>query len=145
MQDLSKDGRMAEKEERPLLPRSAAVEGALSRLPGVTRASVALTLGEAQVEHDASRAPQATLLEGFLACKAASLRNGDKPRLHRGGGDGETSRDNSFFVYKMLKQTARALLGSLTHGGASRVVERVPGMAELPPSTAAVVGQGTAR
>eukprot|EP00873_Tetraselmis_striata_P023016 jgi/Tetstr1/443280/TSEL_031314.t1 len=80
MQDLSKDGRMAEKEERPLLPLggatpkaaappstsvvrvvrikvdgmscsacSAAVEGALSRLPGVTRASVALTLGEAQM------------------------------------------------------------------------------------------------
>eukprot|EP00873_Tetraselmis_striata_P010146 jgi/Tetstr1/430410/TSEL_020220.t1 len=45
---------------------------------------------------------------GLMAYKAASLRNGDEPRLHRGGGgggeDGETSRDNSFFVYKMLKQ-----------------------------------------
>eukprot|EP00873_Tetraselmis_striata_P017243 jgi/Tetstr1/437507/TSEL_026185.t1 len=48
---------------------------------------------------------------GLLAYKAASLRNGDKPRLHRGGGgggDGETSRDNSFFVYKMLKQVPDA-------------------------------------
>eukprot|EP00873_Tetraselmis_striata_P028116 jgi/Tetstr1/448380/TSEL_035661.t1 len=48
---------------------------------------------------------------GLLAYKAASLRNGDKPRLHRGGGgggeDGETSRDNSF-VYKMLKQVPDA-------------------------------------
>eukprot|EP00873_Tetraselmis_striata_P015959 jgi/Tetstr1/436223/TSEL_025068.t1 len=48
---------------------------------------------------------------GLLAYKAASLRNGDKPRLHRGGGggggDGETSRDN-FFVYKMLKQVPDA-------------------------------------
>eukprot|EP00873_Tetraselmis_striata_P024167 jgi/Tetstr1/444431/TSEL_032318.t1 len=39
---------------------------------------------------------------------AASLRNGDKPRLHREGEDGETSRDNSFFVYKMLKQVPDA-------------------------------------
>eukprot|EP00873_Tetraselmis_striata_P010251 jgi/Tetstr1/430515/TSEL_020314.t1 len=45
---------------------------------------------------------------GLLAYKAASLRNGDKPRLHRGGEDGETSRDNSFFVYKMLKQVPDA-------------------------------------
>eukprot|EP00873_Tetraselmis_striata_P025325 jgi/Tetstr1/445589/TSEL_033361.t1 len=47
---------------------------------------------------------------GLLAYKAASLRNGDKPRLHweGGGGDGETSRDNSFFVYKMLKQVPDA-------------------------------------
>eukprot|EP00873_Tetraselmis_striata_P035504 jgi/Tetstr1/455768/TSEL_042565.t1 len=47
---------------------------------------------------------------GLLAYKAASLRNGDKPRLHRGGGggeeDGEPSRDN--FVYKMLKQVPDA-------------------------------------
>eukprot|EP00873_Tetraselmis_striata_P044897 jgi/Tetstr1/465161/TSEL_009883.t1 len=45
---------------------------------------------------------------GLVAYKAASLRNGDKPRLHRGGEDGETSRDNSFFVYKMLKQVPDA-------------------------------------
>eukprot|EP00873_Tetraselmis_striata_P042934 jgi/Tetstr1/463198/TSEL_008130.t1 len=45
---------------------------------------------------------------GLLGYKAASLRNGDKPRLHRGGEDGETSRDNSFFVYKMLKQVPDA-------------------------------------
>eukprot|EP00873_Tetraselmis_striata_P010762 jgi/Tetstr1/431026/TSEL_002044.t1 len=45
---------------------------------------------------------------GLLAYKAASLRNGDKPRLHRGREDGETSRDNSFFVYKMLKQVPDA-------------------------------------
>eukprot|EP00873_Tetraselmis_striata_P006803 jgi/Tetstr1/427067/TSEL_017272.t1 len=45
---------------------------------------------------------------GLLAYKAASLRNGDKPRLHRGGGVGETSRDTSFFVYKMLKQVPDA-------------------------------------
>eukprot|EP00873_Tetraselmis_striata_P017279 jgi/Tetstr1/437543/TSEL_026215.t1 len=49
---------------------------------------------------------------GLLAYKAASLRNGDKPRLPwgggGGGGDGETSRDNSFFVYKMLKQVPDA-------------------------------------
>eukprot|EP00873_Tetraselmis_striata_P033378 jgi/Tetstr1/453642/TSEL_040598.t1 len=45
---------------------------------------------------------------GLLVYKAASLRNGDKPRLHRGGEDGETSRDNSFFVYKMLKQVPDA-------------------------------------
>eukprot|EP00873_Tetraselmis_striata_P012985 jgi/Tetstr1/433249/TSEL_022537.t1 len=47
-------------------------------------------------------------LGGLLAYKAASLRNGDKPRLHQGGDDGETSRDNSFFVYKMLKQVLDA-------------------------------------
>eukprot|EP00873_Tetraselmis_striata_P005643 jgi/Tetstr1/425907/TSEL_016278.t1 len=45
---------------------------------------------------------------GLVAYKAASLRNGDKPRLHPGGEDGETSRDNSFFVYKMLKQFPNA-------------------------------------
>eukprot|EP00873_Tetraselmis_striata_P000041 jgi/Tetstr1/420305/TSEL_011426.t1 len=50
-------------------------------------------------------------LRGSWPTSAASLRNGDKPRLHRGGGgggeDGETSRDNSF-VYKMLKQVPDA-------------------------------------
>eukprot|EP00873_Tetraselmis_striata_P007180 jgi/Tetstr1/427444/TSEL_001744.t1 len=45
---------------------------------------------------------------GLVAYKAASLRNGDKPRLHPGGEDGETSRDNSSFVYKMLKQFPNA-------------------------------------
>eukprot|EP00873_Tetraselmis_striata_P036380 jgi/Tetstr1/456644/TSEL_043345.t1 len=46
---------------------------------------------------------------GLLTYKAASLRNGDKPRLHRGEGeDGETSRDKSYFVYKMLKQVPDA-------------------------------------
>eukprot|EP00873_Tetraselmis_striata_P019344 jgi/Tetstr1/439608/TSEL_028032.t1 len=45
---------------------------------------------------------------GLQAYKAASLRNGDKPPVHRGGEDGETSRDNSFFVYKMLKQVPDA-------------------------------------
>eukprot|EP00873_Tetraselmis_striata_P044474 jgi/Tetstr1/464738/TSEL_009485.t1 len=47
---------------------------------------------------------------GLLAYKAASLRNGNKPWLHRGRGgeDGETSRDIFFFVYKMLKQVPDA-------------------------------------